>query len=445
MFNTEERKERVVLISVEKNGANEEDLNELSLLAETAGAEEVGRIIQKREAVHAAHYLGKGKIEEVRELVEKTEADAVIADDELSASQQRNLANRIGVKILDRTMVILDIFAQRAQTAESKAQVELAQLKYRLSHLTGIGVMLSRQAGVAAHGGVGNRGPGEKKLELDRRYIRNRIDQLNKELKEIRENRAVLRKKRERQGISVIALIGYTNAGKSTLMNALTGAGVLAENKLFATIDTTTRKTALPDGGAEVLFTDTVGFINKLPHHLIQAFRATLEELKYADILLHVVDSSTPHHREQMAVVYETLKTLDCIDKPIITAFNKTDLKVGQIPARLMGIHQIRVQAPVLGSLPSQKSGVDPNAAHTVNVSAISGENLPALLSAIEKILISLQRKMTILLPYSQGTLLSQIYNSCKVLSAENRDDGTLLEIHATLEIAGKAKQFLVI
>jgi len=420
MYDTEERKEKVVLISVEKDSAVEENLNELRLLAETAGAEEVGRVIQKREAVHTAHYLGKGKIDEVRAMVEETQADAVISDDELTSSQQKNLAQRIGVKILDRTMVILDIFAQRAQTAEGKTQVELAQYKYRLSHLAGLGIALSRQAGVAAHGGVGNRGPGEKKLELDRRHIRNRIDQLNKELKEIRENRGLLRKKRERQGIPVIALVGYTNAGKSTLMNALTGAGVLVEDKLFATLDTTTRKTELPDGGSEVLFTDTVGFINKLPHHLIQAFRATLEELKYADILIHVVDSSAPHHREQMAVVYETLKSLNCMDKPIITVLNKSDLQE------------------------QQKSGVDQNAARTINISARTGENIPVMLKAVEEVIISLHRKITILLPYNQGNLLSQIYSSCKVLSTENREDGTLLEIHATPEIAGKVAQFIL-
>ena len=413
MYDTAERKERVVLIAVEKDGDADENLNELRLLAETAGAEEVGRVIQKREAVHSGHYLGKGKIDEVAALVAQADADAVIADDELTSSQQKNLAKRIGVKVLDRTMVILDIFAARAQTAEGKAQVELAQLKYRLSHLAGLGVALSRQAGVAAHGGVGNRGPGEKKLELDRRHIRSRINQLNRELDEIRENRALLRKKRERQNIPVVALVGYTNAGKSTLMNAITDADVLAENKLFATLDTTTRKVQLPGDGPEVLFTDTVGFINKLPHHLIQAFRATLEELTFADVLVHVVDSTAAGYRDQMRVVAETLSRLGCADRPVVVAMNKCD---GGESGSLSGVFYI---------------------------SARTGEGVSSLLGGVEKILLSLRRRIWVLLPYSCGALLSRIYAECKVLSVENREDGTLLEIFATSEIAGKVEEFL--
>ncbi|MCL1843283.1 MAG: GTPase HflX [Defluviitaleaceae bacterium] len=425
MFNTEERKERVILIAVESAGiaSCENNLNELSLLVETAGAEEAGRVIQRREAVHAAHYLGKGKIDEVLELAEATDADAIVADDELSPAQQKNLAKRLGIKILDRTMVILDIFAARAHTAEGKAQVELAQYRYRLSHLTGLGVALSRQAGTASHGGVGNRGPGEKKLESDRRHIRNRIEQLNGELKEIRENRAVLRKKRERAGVPVIALVGYTNAGKSTLMNRLTNANVLAENKLFATLDTTTRCVQLPDNGSEVLFTDTVGFINKLPHHLIKAFRATLEELKFADILIHVVDSSFPHFREQMGVVRETLQTLECTDKPVITVMNKCDTAHG---------------------FAEENQAVGGSYETYIKISARTGENIPQMLAAIEEVITSLRRRLTILLPYSQGALLSQIYDSCKVLFSESREDGTLLEIDATREIAGKVADYVL-
>ncbi|MCL1786931.1 MAG: GTPase HflX [Defluviitaleaceae bacterium] len=423
MYETAERKERFILIAVEKDGVDSEtNLDELSLLVETAGAETVGRIIQKRDGVHPGHYFGKGKIDEVMALVDALDADAVVADDELSPAQQRNLAQRLNVKVLDRTMVILDIFAQRAQTAEGRAQVELAQLKYTLSHLSGIGISLSRQGGVAGHGGVGNRGPGEKKLELDRRYIRSRIDQLNKELKELRENRALLRKKRTKQDIPVVALVGYTNAGKSTLLNALTGAGVLAENKLFATLDTTTRKTILPDGGAEILLTDTVGFINKLPHHLIQAFRATLEETRYADILLHVVDASSPQHQQQMETVYETLKSLDCLDKPIVTAFNKMDAMAPDAP------------------IPT-----DTNAAYTALISAQEGTNIPVLLQAIEKVLDAMRSKMAVLIPYSEGALVSLIHAACKVLAVENREDGTYMEIYATDEIAERAKPYLAL
>jgi len=421
MYDTADRKERFILIAVEKDGTDSEtNLNELSLLVETAGAEEVGRIIQKRDTVHSGHYLGKGKLEEVMALVDAMDADAVVADDELTASQQRNLAQRLNVKVLDRTMVILDIFAQRAQTAEGKAQVELAQLKYSLSHLIGLGVSLSRQGAVAAHGGVGNRGPGEKKLELDRRHIRNRIDQLNKELKELRENRALLRKKRTKQEIPVVALVGYTNAGKSTLLNALTGAGVLAENKLFATLDTTTRKMDLP-GGAEILLSDTVGFINKLPHHLIQAFRATLEETRFADILLHVVDVSSPQNKQQIETVYETLKGLECLDKPIVTAFNKMDVleDATQIPT-------------------------DPRAMYVTPISAQEGVNIPVLLKAIENVIDSTRSKISVLIPYTQGGLVSQIHASCKVLATENREDGTFIELYATDEILSRAREYVV-
>lgn len=421
MYETAHQKEKFILIAVEKDGTNSEtNLNELSLLCDTAGAIEIGRVIQKRDTIHSGHYLGKGKLDEVMEMLAATNADAVVADDELTASQQRNLAERLNIKVLDRTMVILDIFAQRAQTAEGKAQVELAQLKYSLSHLTGLGISLSRQAGMSAHGGVGNRGPGEKKLELDRRHIRNRIDQLNKELKELRENRALLRKKREKQAIPVVAIVGYTNAGKSTLLNLLSDADILAEDKLFATLDTTTRKVQLPDGGAEILFTDTVGFINKLPHHLIQAFRATLEETRFADILLHVVDASSPQRIQQMATVYETLKGLECMEKPIVTAFNKIDALED------------------LTAIPT-----DSIANYCVPISAREGTNITELFKNLETVLDATRSKITVLIPYSQGALISQIHETCKVISLENREDGTLVTLFATDEVLEKTKKFL--
>ena len=421
MYETEDKKERLVLVAVEKDGYDaESDLDELALLAETAGTEPVGRIIQKREAVHSGTYIGKGKVEEVREMVEAFNADGIITDDELSPAQQRNLAKILGVKVLDRTMVILDIFAQRAQSSEGKAQVELAQLRYRLSHLSGLGVQLSRQAGTAAHGGVGNRGPGEKKLELDRRYIRSRIDQLKKELKEVSENRATLRKKRIRSGQPVVALVGYTNAGKSTLLNALTDANAFAEDKLFATLDTTTRK-AILECGQEVLISDTVGFINKLPHHLIQAFRATLEELKYADILMHVVDSANPKHHAQMGVVYETLKKLEIHDKPIITALNKADIRPDDI-----AWHN------------------DEMAAHTISIAAHDGSGLPTLLSAVENVLQSMLSKMTVLIPYSEGALTSQAHSTCEVLVSEHKNDGTYMELYATPEMVGRLSIYVL-
>ena len=295
--------ERVILVGVSLSDQDDtqKSLDELKELAATAGAETVGTVIQNREQMHPGTYIGKGKIEELKDLLWELDATGIICDDELSPAQMKNLQDELDTKVMDRTLVILDIFASRASTSEGKIQVELAQLKYRQSRLTGFGTAMSRLGG-----GIGTRGPGEKKLEMDRRLIKSRIAQLNRELKDVKRHREVTREQRNRNRIPVAAIVGYTNAGKSTLLNSLTGAGILAEDKLFATLDPTTRGLKLPSG-QEILLTDTVGFIRKLPHHLIEAFRSTLEEAKYADLILHVVDMANPQMDEQMFIVYETL------------------------------------------------------------------------------------------------------------------------------------------
>lgn len=321
IYETKQLTERVILVGVSfmEGEDTEQSLDELEELAYTAGAQAVGRLIQNREAPHPGTYLGKGKIEELRELIWETDATGIICDDELSPAQLANLQDMLDTKVMDRTLIILDIFAQRAFTREGKIQVELAQLRYRSTRLTGLGRSLSRLGG-----GIGTRGPGEKKLEVDRRLIRERISQLKQELEAVKRHREVARQQRSRNPVPVAAIVGYTNAGKSTLLNQLTGAGVLEEDKLFATLDPTTRNLKLPSG-QEILLTDTVGFIRKLPHHLINAFRSTLEEAKYADIILHVVDVSNPQADIHMHVVYDTLNELQVGDKPVVTLFNKTD------------------------------------------------------------------------------------------------------------------------
>ena len=321
LYEMEDAKERVILVGVQENDAEpeEESLDELAELARTAGAEVAGRLIQKREAMHPVTYIGKGKILELKELLWETDATGIICDDELTSVQLNHLEEELECKIVDRTLLILDIFAGRAVSREGKIQVELAQLKYRAARLVGLRNSLSRLGG-----GIGTRGPGEKKLEMDRRLIRERISRLKKELREVEEHRERLRTQRKRSNLKVAALVGYTSAGKSSLENALTGAGVLEDAMLFSTLDTTTRSLTLPDG-QEILLTDTVGFINKLPHHLIDAFRSTLEEARYADYILHVVDTSNPQMELQMQVVYDTLRELKVEDKKIVTLLNKQD------------------------------------------------------------------------------------------------------------------------
>ena len=321
LIDLKELEERVILIAVNVGDERETSasLDELEELAQTAGAVPIARIVQNREAVHPGTYLGKGKILEVRELLADTGATGFICDDELSPAQLRNLEDALDTKVMDRTMVILDIFASRAHTREGKIQVELAQLRYRAIRLVGMRNSLSRLGG-----GIGTRGPGEKKLETDRRLIRTRITQLKRELEEVRQHRELLREGRKRSKIPVAALVGYTSAGKSSLLNALTGSEILADAMLFSTLDTTTRSLTLPDG-QEILLTDTVGFINKLPHHLIEGLRSTLEEARYADYILHVVDTSNPQMELQMQVVYDTLRELKVEDKKIVTLLNKQD------------------------------------------------------------------------------------------------------------------------
>ena len=325
MFETEHIEERMILVGVDTGNpdAAGRSLDELQDLAKTAGAKTAGRLIQARDSAHPATYIGRGKLEELKDLLWETEADGIICDDELTGVQIANLEAELSCKVIDRTLLILDIFAAHAVSGEGKIQVELAQLKYRATRLTGLGRSLSRLGG-----GIGTRGPGEKKLEMDRRLIRERISRLKAELRDVEKHRELIRSQRQRSGLKSAALVGYTSAGKSSIENALTGAGILEDAMLFSTLDTTTRSLML-DHTQEILLTDTVGFIRKLPHHLVEAFKSTLEEARYADIIIHVVDASNPQMDEQMHVVYETLRELGAEGRPVVTLFNKQDLLVG--------------------------------------------------------------------------------------------------------------------
>ena len=416
MIQSEKRRERLLLVGVrQQDGDDTEDsLSELKELVETAGGEPVGTVIQNREKMHPGTYVGKGKAEEIRTMLWEHQADGIVCDDELSPAQLRNLSDLLDTKVMDRTLVILEIFAMRASTSEGKIQAELAQLKYRASRLTGMGRTMSRLGG-----GIGTRGPGEKKLETDRRHIKERIAELNREAGEIRTHRELLRAQRKKKGTPVISLVGYTNAGKSTLINTLTDAGVLAENKLFATLDTTTRQVKLPNG-SEILLTDTVGFIQKLPHHLVQAFRATLEEMKYADILLHVVDASNPEREEQMRVVNQTLKELGCEDTPVITVYNKMDLQP---------------------ELPLPQDG---QARDMVRISAARGEGLDGLLESVEQLLQSFRKTMRALVPYTEGALIGWLHGRCEILQEEHTVDGVRLEAAVDEEAANRLERYRI-
>lgn len=402
--------ERVILVGVStgEHDDTRQSLEELGDLVKTAGAEAVATVIQNREAMHPGTYVGKGKIDEIKELIWELDATGVVCDDELSPAQMNNLTELLETKVMDRTLVILDIFAGRTSTSEGKIQVELAQLRYRQSQLTGAGKALSRLGG-----GIGTRGPGEKKLEMDRRLIKDRIAQLNRELKDVKRHRELTREQRTRNRIPVVAIVGYTNAGKSTLLNTLTDAKVLEEDQLFATLDPTTRNLKL-SSGQEILLTDTVGFIRKLPHHLIEAFRSTLEEAKYADIILHVVDASNEQREEQMHVVYETLRRLEVMNKPVITAFNKMDRLGEAILVR------------------------DFQADKVVSISAKTGENLEELLGVIEDKLREDKIHIERIFPYHESAKVQLIRKYGELLLEEFTEDGVRVEAYVPQEIYGR-------
>lgn len=406
----EDIEESVVLVGVsEQDGDDADDsLSELAELVKTAGATVVGTLIQRREKIHPGTYVGTGKVAEIAELVESTGATGIVCDDELSPAQQKNLETYLDTKVMDRTLVILDIFASRATTSEGKIQVELAQLKYRLSRLSGLGKSMSRLGG-----GIGTRGPGEKKIETDRRLIRDRISKLSADLKDMKEHRDVQRSKRAKTSTPVAAIVGYTNAGKSTLLNKLTDAGVLSEDKLFATLDPTTRSMELPNG-EKVLLTDTVGFIRKLPHNLIEAFKSTLEEAKYADIIVHVVDVSNPDYEQQMSTVYATLKQLGVEGKPVITLFNKCDV------------------------LPEKPAAKDLHADYTYNISAIRGNGLEAFKECIQEIILKSRIRIERVFPYSEAGKIQLIRQFGQLESEEYTEDGIKVLAYVPKEIEGK-------
>ncbi len=415
MHKIEEKEEKFILIAVATNEDDdtEESLDELQELVYTAGGVTVGRLFQNRSKIHPRTYIGKGKIEEVKDLIFETDATGVVCDDELSPSQMRNISDALDVKVMDRTVLILDIFAGRATTKEGKIQVELAQLKHRLTHLVGMRDSLSKLAG-----GIGTRGPGEMKLETDRRLIRDRISMLGKELDQVKLSRETMRESRKKSLIPVIAIVGYTNAGKSTLLNRLTNANVLEEDKLFATLDPTTRNLVLPSG-QQVLLTDTVGFIRKLPHNLIEAFRSTLEEAKYSDIILHVVDASNADSYKQMHIVYDTLKNLNITEKPIITVFNKDDLRDKDISLK------------------------DIRAEHTLKISAKKGTGIEKLLQTFEKVLRNEKVYIKKIFPFEQAGLIQEIRKYGELILEEYKAEGILVKAYLPKDLYRKIKKRL--
>ncbi len=410
MYNMDDIRERVILVGVDTEGGEtaERSLDELAELAATAGAEVTGRLIQTRECVHPATYIGRGKLIELKELLWETEATGIICDDELSSTQLGNLEEELDCKVLDRTLLILDIFAARAVSGEGKIQVELAQLRYRASRLSGLGRSLSRLGG-----GIVTRDTGEKKLEMDRRLIRERISRLKKELADVERHRELLRSQRNQSGMKVAALVGYTSAGKSSIENALTNAGILEDAMLFSTLDTTTRALQL-DGTQEILLTDTVGFIRKLPHHLIEAFKSTLEEAKYADIIIHVVDVSNPRMDEQMYVVYDTLRQMGAEGKPVITLFNKQD------------------------RLEKEESHKDFQADYSIATSAKTGQGLDKLKAALLEIIRRDQIYVERLYPFADAGKIQMIRSKGQLLSEEYLPEGIQIKAYVPQDVYGK-------
>lgn len=398
MIETEAKRPRVLLAAVDTGAYDaEQSLDELEELADTAGADTAARIVQKRPAFDSATCIGPGRLEEMAQLCQSGDIDQIIFDHELTATQIRNIEDACGVHTIDRTMLILDIFAQRATTHEGRLQVELAQQRYRLPRLAGMGVQLSRLGG-----GIGTRGPGETKLETDKRHIRTRISNLSAELKEIEKRRTYARSRRKKDGVLVCAIVGYTNVGKSTLLNLLTDAGVLAENKLFATLETTSRAIELPDGRS-LMLVDTVGLIRRLPHHLVEAFKSTLEEASNADVILHICDASAENCEEQAQVTLDLLSELGCDGIPVVTVFNKCDL----LPEEL---------------------AFAPETRNAVLISAKENRGMDQLLAALAKALPDPARRMRLLLPFSQGSLLNEIRSSGKLFSEKYTPDGVLVD-----------------
>lgn len=410
MYEMEQIDERVILVGIDTGNedAANRSLDELSELAKTAKAAVVGRLIQPRESAHPGTYIGKGKLTELKDLIWETDATGIICDDELTSAQLGNLEEELSCKIIDRTLLILDIFAARAVSGEGKIQVELAQLRYRASRLAGLGRSLSRLGG-----GIGTRGPGEKKLEMDRRLIRERISRLKKELKDVEKHRELIRTQRKQSGLKVAALVGYTSAGKSSIENVLTNAGILEDAMLFSTLDTTTRSLVL-DNTQEILVTDTVGFIRKLPHHLVEAFKSTLEEAKYADIIIHVVDASNPQMDEQMHVVYDTLRQLGAADRPVITLFNKQD------------------------KLESPGSYRDFQAEYSIPASAKTGEGLAELKKALLEIVRREQIYVERLYDFSEASKIQLIRSRGQLLSEKYVPEGIEVKAYVPKDIYGK-------